>query len=804
LELESEWKHKKPDELCTPLLILSTSYSHVFLQTIPIRRLCRFPLVAALGLAGFAQSHDSQLPWLIKYAGKLERSEQARVESLTFSFYESEQSPEAIYRENHTISVAPNGEYMVLLGGSGERDAFVEALHSARAKWIGVRPQNGGVEKRAVFVAVPYALAASDANTLKGHAASEFVRTSELQEHVLAALEKTGPRETSAAYAYRPGDEFRFLTHIPRAHLFPGTDACAKINAAIRSTDPIRGGAVDATGLIGIQPCAFDMFAEIGARGGEIWFSQVNFHVTAEQNWPSNWRLRGMPGTQLRGTWFTWKGVPGKSIFRLMSVRWTLMDGFNLDCTNTPITTGLSLLTNYSSQHTRFENFSIHNCPVAVQWGDNGPGSALNQADRVEFRHFEISAPVIQTTAKGFVINSSNSGQTSVIEDGQIVNVNVGIDIPHLESGIFTVKRVQCNIKGNNAAFIRMAEVYDIHIEKTQCENNGLVGDRPSHILVNGSNNLSATITLMGNTINFPIRINSARSIVSIGNNGLASGYAFHPLTVVTSIGDRMGGSYGDLNWISPTTDLTNAEVVRVNGAVTVTLLPVPILNLSRKFSYTVVTTTKPHYMQVGQPFSISGSNIASFNVRGVVCSNPPICPAPTPTSFAFEDFGPDETASGGSVQPEHGLVPGALVSLSGMGSPGLNAAQVSTQITNAQAFTYQSAGADLTTTGGTAQVNPTVVEPERDRPVVERANINFTLNGGEQRQITALWPIPFRDASYTVSCDVVSPKADKIRLDLSAVSPKQVEGALTNLEASTIATGTLHCMGVETTDLRR
>ena len=53
------------------------------------------------------------------------------------------------------------------------------------------------------------------------------------------------------------------------ADRFPGADACAKINAAIRAL-PATGGIVDATGFHGPQACASDPFANTGSIPGGI------------------------------------------------------------------------------------------------------------------------------------------------------------------------------------------------------------------------------------------------------------------------------------------------------------------------------------------------------------------------------------------------------------------------------------------------------------------------------------------------------------------------------------------------------
>ena len=126
----------------------------------------------------------------------------------------------------------------------------------------------------------------------------------------------------------------------------------------------------------------------------------------------------------------------------------------------------------------------------------------------------------------GFVLNSGNCGQDSVIESGGIQVVNIGIDI--VVAAYPQIKRIfgGWNL---NTAFIRYALAFGILIESCSSEGHGpsggLIQSSSLFMLIQGppagitqAQVQQYGITLLNNTINNPIVCNSGARITSIGN----------------------------------------------------------------------------------------------------------------------------------------------------------------------------------------------------------------------------------------------------------------------------------------------
>jgi hypothetical protein len=81
----------------------------------------------------------------------------------------------------------------------------------------------------------------------------------------------------------RPSD-LAEVSQVRNADGFPGTDACAKIAAAISANG--GGGMIDARAFTGMQPCATNMFSNVTAAV-HIIFGQVTLQITVPQALPS-------------------------------------------------------------------------------------------------------------------------------------------------------------------------------------------------------------------------------------------------------------------------------------------------------------------------------------------------------------------------------------------------------------------------------------------------------------------------------------------------------------------------------------
>jgi Chaperone of endosialidase len=102
----------------------------------------------------------------------------APVEGVTLSIYRDEREGAPLWQEAQNVSVDSEGRYSVLLGATLNDGVPLELFTSGEPRWLGVRfNRPGEVEQpRTLLTSVPYALRASDAETLGGLPASAFLR----------------------------------------------------------------------------------------------------------------------------------------------------------------------------------------------------------------------------------------------------------------------------------------------------------------------------------------------------------------------------------------------------------------------------------------------------------------------------------------------------------------------------------------------------------------------------------------------------------------------------------------------------
>ena len=98
-------------------------------------------------------------------------------EVVTLAIYAEETGGEPLWHETQSIDVDRSGRYMLLLGATQAEGVPLDVFASGEARWLGIawaRP--GEVEgPRTRLTSVPYALRASDADTLGGRPASAYL-----------------------------------------------------------------------------------------------------------------------------------------------------------------------------------------------------------------------------------------------------------------------------------------------------------------------------------------------------------------------------------------------------------------------------------------------------------------------------------------------------------------------------------------------------------------------------------------------------------------------------------------------------
>ncbi len=94
----------------------------------------------------------------------------------TFSLYEFQEGGAPLWSESQRVQLDEQGRYGVVLGTATQEGVPLDLFTSGKALWLGVQPQLPGAGElpRVLLAPVPYALKASDSDTLGGKPASAY------------------------------------------------------------------------------------------------------------------------------------------------------------------------------------------------------------------------------------------------------------------------------------------------------------------------------------------------------------------------------------------------------------------------------------------------------------------------------------------------------------------------------------------------------------------------------------------------------------------------------------------------------
>jgi hypothetical protein len=178
-------------------------------------------VAAALALPGSAQSAVSEpaaaaaeTPLsLVRWNGSLPEAAGRAVE-VRFALYQDQAGGSPLWNETQVVKVSADGRYTVLLGAMSAEGLPQTLFQAGGARWIEAQLANGGGEApanpaapaRSLLAAVPYAFKASDAETLAGRSAADYVTREDLQSAVAATVQtppnahpETNPTGTGTA-----------------------------------------------------------------------------------------------------------------------------------------------------------------------------------------------------------------------------------------------------------------------------------------------------------------------------------------------------------------------------------------------------------------------------------------------------------------------------------------------------------------------------------------------------------------------------------------------------------------------------
>ena len=142
-------------------------------------------LVVAQSTSGNAQSTSSVMsseavPRLVKFSGAAKDDTghaKTGAVGVTFSLYKDQDGGAPLWLETQNVQADSKGNYTALLGSTKSEGLPAELFSLNEARWLGVQLEGQAAQPRVLFVSVPYALKAADAETIGGLPPSAFVRT---------------------------------------------------------------------------------------------------------------------------------------------------------------------------------------------------------------------------------------------------------------------------------------------------------------------------------------------------------------------------------------------------------------------------------------------------------------------------------------------------------------------------------------------------------------------------------------------------------------------------------------------------
>jgi hypothetical protein len=223
--------------------------------------------------------------------------------------------------------------------------------------------------------------------------------------------------------------------------------------------------------------------------------------------------------------------------------------GISVDCQNEPSTIGLLYDSddNPTSSFLNIDDLMIKGCHQAFVVGLPGetatsPESCVSnemqpgctQADSFKFERYRILGNLSDPTGEGIHINSSNGAQSSLIFNGNIQGVNIGVHIVSTNQGLIVENTDTGSPLGVDPAFL----VIEPSVADSPTLINNEVEGNTSAVLDHGNNPFGTpgNPVWMNNTWNsHPIIVDGSEHITSMGNllnQGTVANSAAHVLSI--------------------------------------------------------------------------------------------------------------------------------------------------------------------------------------------------------------------------------------------------------------------------------
>ena len=189
--------------------------------------------------AGHAITAAAVVPQQVRHTGKLAVRAGETVEA-EFRIYAAQEGGEPLWAETQQVQVQLDGSYSVLLGAASPAGLPQTVFAGGAARWLGVSVDRSPEQERVLLSSVPYAMKSADAESLAGHAASDFVTQEQLAALAASSAPAAQAVQSATASPEAHPDGSGPITGVGTTNtlaLFTGANAIGNANIVQSGTD---------------------------------------------------------------------------------------------------------------------------------------------------------------------------------------------------------------------------------------------------------------------------------------------------------------------------------------------------------------------------------------------------------------------------------------------------------------------------------------------------------------------------------------------------------------------------------------
>ena len=181
-------------------------------------------------MAGCVWAQEATVvPHLVQFNGTVADAAAGPTE-VVFALYKEQTDRVPLWQETRRVSVDGAGHYAVLLGAGNADGIPDDVFKNGEARWLGVTVDEQAEQPRVLLTSVPYAMKASDAETLGGLPASAFVREGRSATESAATTTATS---TSAGKSAKPNSTTITATGAKAGYLPVFTDTTGDLGLSL-------------------------------------------------------------------------------------------------------------------------------------------------------------------------------------------------------------------------------------------------------------------------------------------------------------------------------------------------------------------------------------------------------------------------------------------------------------------------------------------------------------------------------------------------------------------------------------------